>query len=198
MGLTVHHIIHMLNPTQTQVLQHCVRREAHCPVSENSLVAVEWLGSAWAFCLPPPRRGGTWVTKLTLNLYIAFKCNGEAYFCYGTNPAHLFQGWILLPSMGLVIWKNHRRKAALAQEQTVALLTTKRWVFESNQRRFQWRLILSLSMVKQTHTTPLANPSLLLIYKGGNFQDVLAVDNKTFFKNTLRVSKTTFEMSNIF
>lgn len=53
-------------------------------------------------------------------------------------------------------------------------------------------------MVKQTHTTPLANPSLLLIYKGGNFQDVLAVDNKTFFKNTLRVSKTTFEMSNIF
>lgn len=53
-------------------------------------------------------------------------------------------------------------------------------------------------MVKQTYKTPLDPPSPLLIYKGGNFQDVLAVDNKIFFKNTLRVSKTTFEMSNIF
>lgn len=53
-------------------------------------------------------------------------------------------------------------------------------------------------MVNQTYKTPLAPSSPLLIYKGGNFQDVLVEDNKTFFKNTLRVSKNTFEMSNIF
>lgn len=58
--------------------------------------------------------------------------------------------------------------------------------------------LLSLCIVKQTNKTPLSPPSRFLIYKGGNFQDVLAVDNKTFFKNTLGVSKTTFEMSNIF
>lgn len=79
-----------------------------------------------------------------------------------------------------------------------SLLATKRWDFESNQGRFQWHLTLRLCMVKQTYKTPLAPASPFLIYKGGNFQDVLTVDNKAFFKNTLRVSKTTFEMSNIF
>lgn len=56
----------------------------------------------------------------------------------------------------------------------------------------------SMCMAKQTYKTPLTPSTSLLIYKGGNFQDVLAIDNKTLFKNTLRLSKNTFEMSNIF
>lgn len=53
-------------------------------------------------------------------------------------------------------------------------------------------------MAKQTYKTPITPSTSLLIYKSGNFQGVLAVDHKALFKNTLWVSKTTFEMSNIF
>lgn len=190
----------MLNPTQSQVLQHCVRREALSSVSENSPVTVEWLGSVWAFCMT--------------SAHDRWNLNNKAYpkliHCIQMQCGSLFLLWdkfcSLVPVVNFGAFNGTCHLEKTLEKDSPGsranwcppLLTTKRWVFENNQSRFQWHLTLSLCIVKQTDKTPLVPASPLLIYKGGNFQEVLAVDNKAFFKNTLRVSKTTFEMSNIF
>lgn len=103
------------------------------PRSHQSLCSSWVLHRFSACCLP--MTDGTSVTKLVLSLHNTFKCNVEAYFCYRPNLAHLFWWWISSPWIGL---------------------TTKRWVFASDQNRFQWHLTLNLCMIKQTYKTPLA------------------------------------------
>lgn len=136
---------------RTAALQPCIWRRADSPVSENLLVAVERLGYAQAFCLPPTCDRWNLSNKAPRLFHcVSIPCG--SWFVWWDK--HLLQWWILLASVGLVIWKKHWRQIAVTQEQTAALLTTKRWVFESNQSRFQWHL--SLCVVKQTYKTPLA------------------------------------------
>lgn len=124
--LTFHHFIHMLDASQSEVLQHSAMRESHSSVSEKWL----WRGQALTGLSAPSlhRECGLKSLYQTCTLHsnatwgFVFAI-GQILFTHSCGEICCLQ-WDLPP--GKRLW----RKTALAQEQTVALLTSKRCTFE--------------------------------------------------------------------